>query len=296
MDLHVYRFQLRTRGTLRFGTFPGPALRGALGESREVYARLFAPPPALPQKRFADPPRPVTLRPRFGAGVYGPDSALELEMTLVGSAGAALPALVRALVRLGEEGIGEGRRDGDEAGRFTLERVDALGPGGAVPVVTPEGLFRPVRLPWRFPAGFGAANAGEPAAARIRLEFASPTFVNRRGQPRGTLAFTDLVDDLLRRISLLAQAYGGGAVYTRDEECALLEEAAGVEATDSAVRWTEVERYSRRQHGSMTFGGWMGWVEYAADAPRWRPLLRAASLLHVGKHTAFGFGEVRLGA
>jgi CRISPR/Cas system endoribonuclease Cas6 (RAMP superfamily) len=55
-----------------------------------------------------------------------------------------------------------------------------------------------------------------------------------------------------------------------------------------------VERYSRRQHGSMTFGGWMGRVEYAAGPARWMPLLRAARLLHVGKHTDFGFGEVRL--
>jgi hypothetical protein len=268
MDLHIYRFRLRTLGTLRFGTFPGPALHGALGESREVYARLFAPPPALPQKRFADPPRPVTLRPRFGAGVYGPESVLELELTLVGSAGAALPAVVRALAQLGEEGIGDGRRDGDEAGRFTLEQVDSLGPRGTMPVVTPEGLFRPVQSPWRFPTEFASADAAEPAADRFRLDLVSPTFVNRRDQPRGTLAFSDLVDDLLRRVSLLSQGYGGGGVYTREEEFALLDAAAGVEAVDSAVRWTEVERYSRRQRGSMTFGGWMGWVEYAADPAR----------------------------
>jgi hypothetical protein len=291
LDLHVFRFRLHTAGTVRFGGFPGPVLRGALGESREVYARLFAPPPALPQKRFADPPRPVTLRPRFGAGVYGPDSVLELDMTLVGNAGAALPAVMRALVQLGRDGIGEGRGDSPDAGRFSLDRVDALGPCGAIPVVTPEGLFHPVRAPWRFPDEMEAEKRD---VASVRLELVSPTFINRRGEPRGTLAFSDLVDDLLRRVSLLSQAYGGGTVYTREEEGALLEAAQDVEAMDSALRWTEVERYSRRQHGPMTFGGWMGWVEYAADPAPWMPLLRAAPLLHVGKHTAFGFGEIRL--
>ncbi|HEU0079613.1 MAG TPA: hypothetical protein VFQ76_18290, partial [Longimicrobiaceae bacterium] len=97
MRLHVYRFRLRALGSLCFPGFPGPALRGGLGDSREVHALLFEPPAALPHKRFADPPRPITLRPRFGAGTYGPGSVLEVEMTLVGSAGAHLLPVVRAL-------------------------------------------------------------------------------------------------------------------------------------------------------------------------------------------------------
>ncbi len=293
LDLHVFRFRLRALGTVRFDSFPGPALRGALGDSPEVSTRLFTPPAALPQKRFADPPRPVTLRPRFDAGVYAPGSQLELDMTLVGGAGAALGALVRALMRLGEQGIGDGRRGHPGAGRFTLERVDAVGPRGVAPVVTSRGLFRPQSFPWRFPHDFDAP--GPARGGSVRVEFDSPTFVNRDGETRGDLTFRSVVDDLLRRVSLLAQAYGAGIVYPRESELALLEAAAGVRSRDAALRWREVERFSRRQRSSMTFGGWMGWIEYEGDdfAP-WLPLLRAAGLLHVGKHTAFGFGQARL--
>jgi hypothetical protein len=297
LHLHVYRFRLRALGSLCFPSFPGPALRGALGDSREVHALLFEPPASLPHKRFADPPRPVTLRPRFGAGTYATGSALEFEMTLVGSAGAHLLPIVRALVALGEVGVGA-RRDGSATdGRFNLERVDALGPRETAGVVTPEGLFRPVLLPWRFPDDF----VDPPAlpAHRFTLELRSPTFVRRRGETRGALGFRDLVDELLKRVSLLSLAYGDGPVYTREEEVELVQAAAEVGVEDAAVSWTEVPRYSRRQGRRMGFesgfAGWAGRVTYRGAPDRWLPLLRAAPQVHVGRHTAFGLGEVHLG-
>lgn len=297
MQLHVYRFRLRAVGSLRFPAFPGPALRGALGDSREVHALLFDPPPALPQKRFADPPRPVTLRPRFGAGTYAPGSVLEFELTLVGSAGAHLLPVVRALLALGQTGIGATREGSAMDGRFELERVDAVGPRETAAVVTADGLFRPVLLPWRYPDDFAVPPS--PGAERFTLELLTPTFVRRRGEPRGALAFRDLVDELLKRVSLLSLAYGEGPVHTREEEAALLEAAVGIETEDAAVSWTEVPRYSRRQGKRMGFesgfAGWMGRVTCRGSPDPWLSLLRAAPLVHLGRHTAFGLGEVHLG-
>ena len=292
MLLHVYRVRLRATGPLTFPTFPGPALRGALGDDRAVYEALLRPGVDLPQKRFADPPRPLLLRPRFGAGTYAAGSALEVEVTLVGSAGRFFPQLLRALVRLGEAGVGAGRHGGGEAGRFVVERVDAVGPEGDAAVVTPDGFFTPARAPWRFPGDF-ARPAGEAPSGGFTLELASPTYVRRRDEPRGSLAFRDLLDDLLKRVSLFGQAYGDGPVYARDEERALLAAAGEVEARDAAARYVEVPRFSRRQGSAMTFEGWMGWVAYRGDPSPWRPLLRAARFLHAGKHTTFGLGEVR---
>jgi hypothetical protein len=70
--------------------------------------------------------------------------------------------------------------------------------------------------------------------------------------------------------------------------------AAGVQIADAAVRWVDVPRFSRNQRQAMTFGGWMGWVRYAVEPTPWLPLLRAGELLHVGKHTTFGFGAIEL--
>ena len=289
--LHVYRFRLRTEGPVEFPTFPGPALRGALGDDRAAYAAFFSPPPVLPQARFADPPRPIVLRPRFAAGAYGEGSVLELDVTLAGRAARHLPALIRALATLGARGVGAGR------GRFRLERADALGPGGARDeVVTPGGLVRPSALPWRFPYDFAATDGAAAAGnGSFTVELRSPTLVRRGPDPRGTLELRDLVADLLRRASLLGQAYGDGPVLAREEEEELVREAGTVAIADAAVRWQEVPRYSRSQRAPMTFGGWMGEVRYAADPAPWIGLLRAAAFLHIGKHTAFGFGEVRLG-
>lgn len=285
---------LRATAPIEFDEFPGPVIRGALGDDAAVYAALFRPPPVLPQRRFADPPRPLLLRPRFCAGRYGEGSALELDLTLVGAAGAHLPAIIRALARLGAHGLGPARHAG--GGCFTLERVDALGPGGATsPIVTPDGRVRAAPLPWRFPHDFaGTPEHPAPATSSFVLELRSPTFVRRGDEPRGTLEFRAVVDDLLRRVSLLSQAYGEGPVYPREAEREMLAAASAVPVADAAVRWLEVPRFSRTQRSPMTFGGWMGWVRYSGDPAPWRALLRAARLLHVGKHAAFGFGEVLL--
>jgi hypothetical protein len=292
VDLHRYRFRLRTGGTVRFPAFPGPALRGALGDQREVYHAFFRPPAALPQKRFADPPRPIVLHPRFGAGTYGPGSALELDVTLAGTAGAHFATLLRGLARVGQQGVGADRNPREGAGTFAVERVDVHGPAGVHPVVTPDGWVRLHAAPWRYPDDFAAP--ASPAGTRT-LHVHTPTFIRRGPDARGSLALPALVEDLLLRLSLLSQAYGPGAVYARAEEVAIAAAAAAATIDDAALRWDEVPRFSRRQERPMTFGGWVGWIRYAVppDEP-WLPLLRAAHLLHAGKHTAFGFGALEL--
>jgi hypothetical protein len=289
--LHRYRFRLRTLGPVRFPAFPGPALRGALGEHPEVHSALFRPPATLPQKRFADPPRPFVLRPSFGAGAYGPDSLLELDVSLAGSAGAHFPALLRAMARAGEQGVCAHRNQSPRDGRFHVERVDAVAPGGCTSVVTPGGWVRPASLPWRFPDDFAAPPTH--AEAGLTLRFRTPTLVRRGDHPRGSLEFRDLVEDMIRRVSLLSHAYGEGPVYRRHEELAMTDSAAEVGIEDAAVRWVDVPRFSRSQGRAMTFGGWMGWIRYAADPTPWLPLLRVAEL-HVGKHATFGFGAIEL--
>jgi hypothetical protein len=291
LPLHVYRFRLRTLGPVEFTTFPGPALRGALGDDRAAYAAFFSPPPVLPQARFADPPRPLVLRPRFGAGCYGEGSALEIDVTLAGRAAHHLAALIRAVASVADSGVGPARHAG--GGRLRLERADALGPGGLRhAVVTEDGQVRPVMRPWHFPADFAGTDERERGGFTLGLR--SPTFIRRGADPRGTLAFGAVIDDLLRRVSLLGQGYGSGPVYAREQEEEMLAAARTVELVDAAVRWAEVPRYSRNQRAPMTFGGWMGTVRYAGDPAPFGPLLRAAALLHAGKHTGFGFGQLHL--
>jgi hypothetical protein len=201
--------------------------------------------------------------------------------------------LIRAVAMVGAGGIGAARHAG--GGRLRLERMDALGPcGTASEIVSPAGLVRITALPWRFPADFAGGAPAPSSAGSFTLQYRSPTWVRRGHEPRGTLEFHGVVADLLRRVSLLSQAYGDGPVYARETELEMLEAASGVRIMDAAVRWVEVPRFSRTQRSAMTFGGWMGWTRYEADPAPWRALLCLAALLHVGKHTTFGFGEVVL--
>jgi hypothetical protein len=122
-----------------------------------------------------------------------------------------------------------------------------LAPGGEThPVVTEDGRVHPVLRPWRFPADF-EANGGAGERDGLTLELRSPTFVRRGAEPRGTLAFADVVDDLLRRVSLLGQGYADGPVWGREREHESAAAAArAVEVADAAVRWLQVPRYSRK--------------------------------------------------
>jgi hypothetical protein len=162
---------------------------------------------------------------------------------------------------------------------------------GDEPVVTLEGWLRLASLPSQLPDDFAASTV---APGALTLHLCTPTFVRRGGDSRGSLEFVDIVEDLVQRVSLLSQAYDAGPVYQRHEEVALTDAAADVRMEDAAVRWVEVPRYSRNQARPMTLGGWMGWVRYADLPPSLLPLLQAAEGLHVGKHTAFGFGAITL--
>lgn len=328
MDLHVLRFRLRALGTLTFDAFPGITLRGALGQAlREMtcayarrnqcpgcpqpegcaYARLFRPTAAmyrLPVTRYRDLPPPLTLRPRFGPGSYGAGSVLEFEMTVVGAAWRHVPAIVAATAALERAGLGQGRDDSSPAGSCRLDSVDLLGPGGFTARLFDgeTGALRPVSQPWRFPDDFlsasdatgAATSAGADAAAggsEIQIDFRSPTLFARGRDPRGEPTFGALIDMLLRRYWLLSSICGGDPV-SRDEQKALVASAESVLERDRALSWVEWPHRSTRQRRTIPLGGWTGRLVVAADADLWLPYLRLASLLHVGKHTLYGFGEV----
>jgi hypothetical protein len=96
---------------------------------------------------------------------------------------------------------------------------------------------RPASLPWRYPDDFAVLSS--PAAAGLTLRFRTPTFIRRGDDPRGSLEFRDVVDDLLRRISLLSHAYGDDPVHPRHEELAMMDAAAGYRSrTRRCDGWT----------------------------------------------------------
>ncbi len=264
MHLHLFRFRLRAAGSLLFGSFPGPALRGALGDSREVHvAPLLASarPPAEALRRSPaprDPPsplRPGQLRPRLRPGVRDDPGRQRGHAPPPGRARAARPRLGRD--RRHARGLADRRPLRAGAGRRSRTRGDRHRGRRRRPLPARP---PPLALP-------GATSARpRPAPAASPWSCGRPPSSAAGSESRGALDFRSVVDELLKRVSLLSQAYGEGPVHTREEEEALLDAAAGVETEDEAVSWTEVPRYSRRQGKRMGFesgfAGWTGRVTY----------------------------------
>jgi len=156
-----------------------------------------------------------------------------------------------------------------------------------------DNVLRPEELAWRFPDDF--AEPKVPAVGSVfRIRFETPTHLVREGNPRGDLSFRVLIDRLLMRLSLLAQAYDEGPALTREQETELKALASAVEIDEGTVDWARVRRYSTRRGQHMVFEGWLGEVAYRGDPGPFLPLLRLAELIGVGKHAAFGFGGVRM--
>ncbi len=74
-----------------------------------------------------------------------------------------------------------------------------------------------------------------------------------------------------------------------------LDLADQIEIVAERLRWETWQRWSNRQQRHLSMGGFVGEIDLDGEIePLW-PMLRAAEVLHVGKSTAFGLGQVEVG-
>jgi hypothetical protein len=106
------------------------------------------------------------------------------------------------------------------------------------------------------------------------------------------LPFHVLVRAMLRRISSLEEAYGGGDPPL--DYRGLVARAQTVTVESSSIRWFDWKRYSNRQDQAMLMGGMVGKTAYAGDLAEFLPLIRFCEKVHLGKQTAFGLGKIAL--
>lgn len=134
------------------------------------------------------------------------------------------------------------------------------------------------------------ATTSEFSADRLRLKFLTPARIRVEGDLQVGMSFELLVRNLLRRVSMLAAVHGRARLEL--DYRGLIDRAGKVETHSSALRWSDWERYSNRQHTKMSLGGFTGEVAYAGKAiEEFLPLIAAGEILHVGAGTSFGLGK-----
>ena len=236
-------------------------------------------------------PHPFILEPpRTGQSDYAPDDTFTCNITLIGEAINLLPWIVLTFQEIGKRRIGLR----DKRGQCQLDKVESLPAQNSqssqtiytaeTEMLTDEGLI--LRLD-------DVMHAAPHATDTIELEFITPTSIKVNGKWTSQLTFEHLIRNLLRRIRFLSYFHCG-----EDLEV----DAPAIIKASSAVRhhlrltWLRKDRYSYRTEKSVPMGGFIGKVRFTGDLEPFLPFIYLGEYLHIGHHTAFGFGQYRLTA
>jgi hypothetical protein len=205
------------------------------------------------------PPNPYVLKV-LHSGWLPADAPITLELRLFGRAHAHESALITALEKAAEQGIGS------ERVRFSLQTSQPLQPNPCPPA--PEKATLWLQTPLRL---------------RVReQELRAETF-----------NFRDFFAQVLRRCTLMQSCHGEGSFPEQDWK-ALLQQSESITLHHRQLLWYEQSRYSARQGQSIPTSGLLGSVELRGDlAPFW-PFLWQGQWLHVGKNAVMGMGGYRL--
>jgi hypothetical protein len=219
-------------------------------------------------------PHPFVLGSAFSGELIRAGDCATVQLTLIGPAMEGGRGLLRALVDLGASGRC--------CGYFRVAAVRS--------VVEPERAVFSVRgrelgqlRPWEPEMRIG----GSPIA--LRLRFSGP--VRLKGVS-GAPLFADIWRSLIRRISLLSEAWGEG--LDPAERDRLLKLCDGVQTVESLFAETGGQRYSARQRSEVPMNGLTGEVVAAGSVEPLLPYLWAGQWLHVGSSTAMGYGAYEL--
>ncbi|MXV82610.1 CRISPR system precrRNA processing endoribonuclease RAMP protein Cas6 [Candidatus Poribacteria bacterium] len=261
---------------------------------RRVYSKCFETPvpedsPMLRGQPFA--PHPFVLEPpRIGKSDFAPGDTFTCHLTLIGDAINLLPWIVFAFDQMGKRRIGLQ----DERGQCQLEKVESLPAHrsdsrqtiytAASEMLTDDGII--LRL--------DDVMQGAPHITdEMELAFLTPTSIKVNGKWTSHLTFEHLIRNLLRRIRFLNYFHCGEDLDTDIDAHGLIAAAQSVRHT-SRLQWLQRGRYSHRAKAVVPMSGFMGTIRFEGDVTPFLPFIFLGEHLHIGHHTAFGYGQYRV--
>ena len=247
-------------------------LRGACGiflrktAPPEIYARLFEPGRALgpAPSGLSDWPRPFVFRTtRMEALAAEPNRSFSFDLHLFDTRHPVLPYFESAFAQWALSGIGPAR---------TRARLLAAEPLGSLCSIPLDPEPSPVE--------------------KVTLRFVTPTELKAVGQVAAAPEFGILFARLRDRISTLRALYGPGPLEL--DFRGMGARATGIRLVRSDLQWEKAERTSSRTGQTHPLGGFTGEAEYCGELREFRPWLRAARWVGVGRQTVWGKGEVHV--
>ncbi len=234
-------------------------------------------------------PHPFILQPPHSGKLnYAPGDTFTCDLILIGEAINLLPWMVFTFDQIGKRRIGLR----DRRGQCQLNKVESLPAYGShqpqtiytaeTEMLTDEGLI--LRLDDVMPAAPHTADA-------IELEFLTPTSIKVDGRWTSKLTFEHLIRNLLRRIRFLSYFHCGEDL---DVDAPAIIQAADAVTHQLYLNWLRKDRYSYRTEKSVPMGGFVGKARFKGALEPFLPFIYLGEYLHIGHHTAFGFGQYRL--
>ncbi len=202
--------------------------------------------------------------------------AWNIGLTLVGKAIQYFPHFVLAIRATGQIGLGPKR------GRFEISEI--------IDHFTREKLYEKGKLKspnletkWK-----------SRKVKRIKLNFETPLTLKYQESfvSPEKFSFHILIRNLLRRISALSFFHADKELILPFKE--IIKEAENILIEEKNLKVFSIKRYSARKKQEMPLRGLIGEVTIRGDLRTYYPLLKLGELLHVGKHTSFGFGKYQL--
>ena len=234
-------------------------------------------------------PHPFILQPPHSRKLsYTPGDTFSCDLTLIGEAINLLPWMVFTFDQIGKQRIGLR----DQRGQCQLNTVESLPAHDSdqphtiytaeTEMLTDDGLI--LRRDDVMQAASHAADA-------IELEFLTPTSIKVDGKWTSKLTFEHLIRNLLRRIRFLSYFHCGEDL---DVDAPAIIKATGAVTHHLRLNWLRKDRYSYRTEKSVPMGGFVGKARFKGTLEPFLPFIYLGEYLHIGHHTAFGFGQYRI--
>ena len=213
---------------------------------------------------------------------FQPGETLEFHLVLLGPAIEALPHFIHCFIEMGRRGLGRQR------GKYELLQVGLIKNGATIP-----GYESSTHTLTNVAPDSGPKYLPEDdQTTALTLEFLTPLRLKDKGDLVSRFSFPFFFECLSRRLSVLAAFYGDSDQLPNF--ASLSDAAQGVNVVQTRLCWFDWERYSRRQHAAMKFGGLQGRVRLAGKLGPFMPYLRLGSQVNVGEKTTFGLGRYEL--
>ena len=262
----------------------GSTLRGILGQAlyktnREVYKFLYKNGKQCKDKQ--DIVKPYIIIPPVVCGTelfVKKGEELNFEILLLGDAIQYASALIAALQKAEQFGMGAQRYS------FRLFRI--------INILEQRVLWQTKMY------SMAEINAKKLSCLKLEtvtgvvVKLQTPLRIRRGGKLLMHISFETLIRNITKRIVMIVERYGGWVDYDEVKNIQML--AAEVQTVREDLELEVLERYSNRLHGKMDFSGLIGELEYAGELTPFVPWLATAEVLHIGRNTTFGMGNIQV--